>query len=101
IAMAVAISGAMWIAISISRSLARAGALAQGVAGGDLTKTVDKVSRDEVGHINDMVLRLRSVVGDSLSAADNVSSGSQEMSAGAEELSSGATEQASAAEEAS
>src|ERR1700738_1260772 len=105
ISMAVAVTAAMWIAITISRSLSRAGPLAQAVAGGDLTTTIDKVSRDEVGdligHVNDMVIRLRGVVGEALSAAENVSSGSQELSAGAEELSSGATEQASAAEEAS
>ncbi|HMK82005.1 MAG TPA: methyl-accepting chemotaxis protein, partial [Xanthobacteraceae bacterium] len=105
ISMAVAVGAAIWIAVSISRSLNRAGTLAQAVADGDLTKTIERVSRDEVGdligHINNMVLRLRTVVADALGAAENVSSGSQEMSAGSEELSSGATEQASAAEEAS
>jgi methyl-accepting chemotaxis protein len=48
-----------------------------------------------------MVERLRGVVADALSAADNVSSGSQELSASSEQLSQGATEQASSAEEAS
>ncbi len=95
----------IWISIGISKGLTRAGVLAQAVAGGDLTQTIADPPKDEVGdlivHVNTMVERLRAVVGDSLSAAENVSAGSQELSAGAEELSSGATEQASAAEEAS
>src|SRR5450756_1111251 len=75
--MVIAISAALWMAISISRALTRAGTLAQAVAGGDLTQTIDNASRDEVGdligHINEMVLRLRGVVSEALSAADNVS----------------------------
>jgi methyl-accepting chemotaxis protein len=79
--------------------------LAGSVAAGDLTQIVQVTTNDEIKDLvtalNTMVEKLRIVVGDSLSAADNVSSGSQELSASAEELSSGATEQASAAEEAS
>ncbi|MDC7788923.1 methyl-accepting chemotaxis protein [Rhodoplanes sp. TEM] len=96
---------AVWMATSISRSLARAGALAQAVAQGDLTRTLDKASKDEIGdligHVNDMVAKLRQVVAEALSASDNVSAGSQELSSSAEELSEGATEQAASAEEAS
>jgi methyl-accepting chemotaxis protein len=73
------------------------------IANGDLRVEVTPLSdKDTLGlSLKSMVERLRVVVGDALSAAENVSSGSQEMSAGSEELSSGATEQASAAEEAS
>ncbi|MFD2184586.1 HAMP domain-containing protein, partial [Rhodoplanes azumiensis] len=96
---------AVWMATSISRSLARAGALAQAVAAGDLTRTVDVTSKDEIGdligHVNVMVAKLRQVVAEALAAADNVSAGSQELSSSAEELSEGATEQAASAEEAS
>ncbi|MEJ2626471.1 MAG: methyl-accepting chemotaxis protein, partial [Pseudolabrys sp.] len=103
--LAIGIAAALWIALSISRALGRAGALAQAVAGGDLTKTIENASRDEVGdligHINEMVARLRQVVQEALSAADNVSAGSQELSSSSEELSQGATEQASSTEEAS
>ncbi|MDG3439629.1 methyl-accepting chemotaxis protein [Nitrospirillum amazonense] len=101
----VAVAAGTWIALGISRGLNRAGALAQAVADGDLTRTAEVTSRDEVGdlmrHINSMVEKLRGVVGEATSASENVSSGSQELSATAEELSQGATEQASAAEEAS
>jgi methyl-accepting chemotaxis protein len=102
--LAISIAMGLWISISISRGLGRAGALAQAVAGGDLTRTIDNASRDEIGdlihHVNEMVARLRSVVGEALNAADNVSSGSQELSATAEQMSQGSSEQASAGEEA-
>ncbi|HWL18237.1 MAG TPA: methyl-accepting chemotaxis protein, partial [Bradyrhizobium sp.] len=105
VSLLIAVGAATWISLSISGGLRRAGALAQAVAGGDLTQTVENVSRDEVGdlvgHINVMVEKLREVVGEATSASENVSSGSQELSASAEELSQGATEQASSAEEAS
>jgi methyl-accepting chemotaxis protein len=76
---------------------------ADAVANGDLRIEVTPLSeKDTLGlSLKSMVEKLRIVVGDALSAAENVSAGSQELSAGAEELSSGATEQASAAEEAS
>jgi methyl-accepting chemotaxis protein len=98
-------ASAIWLSLSLSRSLRRAGALAQAVAEGDLTQTASQTARDEVGdlmtHINAMVLRLREVVSESLAASNNVSSGSQELSGSAEQLSQGASEQASACEEAS
>src|SRR5690242_8760837 len=101
----IAVGSGIWISTIISRGLARAGGLAQAVANGDLTNTIEKVPNDEIGdligHVNRMVEQLRIIVGDALSAADNVSAGSQELSSSAEELSQGATEQASAAEEAS
>src|SRR5581483_9744048 len=105
VSMVIAIGTAVWISLSISRGLGRAGALAQAVAGGDLTQTIKTTSRDEIGdligHVNNMVERLRSVVAESLTAAQNVSAGSQELSASSEQLSQGATEQASSTEEAS
>ena len=101
----IAIGSGTWISMIIGRGLARAGNLAQAVANGDLTTTIDRVPNDEIGdlisHVNRMVEQLRIVVAEALSASDNVSAGSQELSSSAEELSQGATEQASAAEEAS
>ncbi|MDR6101247.1 methyl-accepting chemotaxis protein [Agrobacterium larrymoorei] len=101
----VSIVSAIWISISISRGLTRATTAVRKVAEGDLTENIQVTSRDEIGvlitHVNDMVERLRGVVGDALAAAGNVSSGSQELSSSSEQLSQGATEQASSAEEAS
>ncbi len=96
---------AFWIAMSINRGLLRANEAVRDVAMGDLTKNAKISSRDEIGemlaNLNTMIERLRGVVGDSLTAADNVSSGSQQLSSSSEQLSQGATEQASSAEEAS
>ncbi|MDX3927777.1 MAG: methyl-accepting chemotaxis protein [Shinella sp.] len=77
--------------------------IADQIANGDLTVSPKPLSdKDTLGiSLESMVERLRGVVADALSAADNVSAGSQELSAGSEQLSQGATEQASSAEEAS
>jgi methyl-accepting chemotaxis protein len=140
----IAVVSATWIALSISRALARAVGLADAVAIGDLSQKIDNVSDDEVGDLvkslnkmtanlnrtaavaneiahgnltveakrlsdadtlgmalERMVEKLRQIVAEALTAAQNVSAGSQELSASAEQLSQGATEQASSAEEAS
>ena len=105
VSLLIAAATGLWIALGITRGLGRAGALAQAVAGGDLTQTATVTSHDEIGdligHVNAMVERLRVVVTDASGASDNVSSGSEELSSTAQQLSQGATEQASAAEEAS
>jgi methyl-accepting chemotaxis protein len=143
-ALVVAVGTAGWMALSISRGLAKAGALAQAVAIGDLGQEIQVKSNDEIKDLVDslnrmtanlrvtagiadtiangdltvkvtrfsdkdtlgmslerMVEKLRQVVSEALSAADNVSAGSQELSSSSEELSQGATEQAASAEEAS
>jgi methyl-accepting chemotaxis protein len=104
-AFLIAALAALWIAMSISKGLRNAVGAVQNVAEGDLTRFATITSKDEIGdllgYVNTMIERLRGVVGDALSASDNVSSGSQELSASSEQLSQGATEQASSAEEAS
>jgi methyl-accepting chemotaxis protein len=87
----------------MTANLRATAALADQVADGDLTVQPKPLSdRDTLGlALQRMVERLRSVVTDALSAADNVASGSQELSSTSEQLSQGATEQASSAEEAS
>lgn len=78
-------------------------AIADEIANGDLTVQPKPLSdKDTLGlSLQSMVERLRGVVADALSAADNVSSGSQELSSTSEQMSQGATEQAAAAEQAS
>jgi len=101
----IAAVAATWIALNISRALAQAVGLADAVAIGDLSRKIDSSSNDEIGDLikslNAMVEKLRQIVAEALTAAQNVSAGSQELSASAEQLSQGATEQASSAEEAS
>ena len=144
VSLLVAAGGAIWIAINISRSLAKAVGLADAVAMGDLSQKIEKFSNDEIGDLikslntmtnnlnataevaneiahgnltveakplsdkdtlglalERMVEKLRQIVSEALTAAQNVSAGSQQLSASAEQLSQGATEQASSAEEAS
>ncbi|MFT3965346.1 MAG: methyl-accepting chemotaxis protein [Sphingobium sp.] len=98
-------AAAFYLATLITRGLARAGEAMRQVAEGDLTRTVEVASQDEIGvllgHVNEMVERLRGVVADANLAAQNVSAGSQELAASSEQVSQGATEQAASAEEAS
>jgi methyl-accepting chemotaxis protein len=78
-------------------------AVADAIAGGDLTVETKRLSeKDTLGiALERMLGKLRTVVKDSSGAADNVSSGSEQLSSTAQAMSQGATEQASAAEEAS
>ncbi|MBC9032616.1 methyl-accepting chemotaxis protein [Sphingomonas sp. JC676] len=105
VAFLVTAAAAIYLSLLISRGLKAAGDAMRQVAEGDLTKTVEVKSKDEIGellgHVNNMIERLRGVVGDANVAAENVSAGSQELSASSEQVSQGATEQAAAAEQAS
>ncbi|KHK02756.1 HAMP domain-containing methyl-accepting chemotaxis protein [Desulfovibrio sp. TomC] len=80
-----------------------AAAVAGSLADGDLSVAVTPRSDKDVllRSMLEMIERLRDVVGEVQSGAENVASGSEEMSASAESLSQGATEQASAVEESS
>ncbi|WP_316191949.1 MULTISPECIES: methyl-accepting chemotaxis protein [unclassified Bradyrhizobium] len=84
-------------------SLNATAAVADEIAQGNLTVEAKRITdKDKLGiALERMVEKLRQVVSEALTAAQNVSAGSQELSASAEQLSQGATEQASSAEEAS
>ncbi|MBB3136485.1 methyl-accepting chemotaxis protein [Rhizobium pisi] len=105
VALVIAALTAFWIAGTISKGLNRANTVVREVSEGDLTKMAEITGHDEIGellgNVNIMIERLRGVVADALSAAENVSSGSQQLSASSEQVSQGATEQAASAEEAS
>jgi len=105
ISLLIAVAAAVYISTVVSKGLARASEAVRTVAEGDLTKTAEVTSRDEIGdllgHVNVMIERLRGIVADAIAASDNVSSGSQELSATSEQMSQGATEQAAAAEQVS
>jgi methyl-accepting chemotaxis protein len=104
-AIAIGIAMAGWIGWSISRGLAKALNAAEVVAAGDLTNDLVVSGRDEIADllraVQEMSLKLRSVVGQVMSAAANMASGSTELSSSAEQLSQGSAEQASSTEEAS
>ena len=90
---------------SITRPLNRAVGVANSLAEGDLTVSVEADSRDETGRLlasmQHMTERLRSVMADVRSAADSLSSASEEVSATSQSLSQAATEQAASVEETS
>ncbi|WP_315701790.1 MULTISPECIES: methyl-accepting chemotaxis protein [unclassified Bradyrhizobium] len=87
----------------MTANLNETAAVANQIAQGNLTVDAKRLSdKDTLGiALERMVEKLRQIVSEALTAAQNVSAGSQELSASAEQLSQGATEQASSAEEAS
>ncbi|MEO5355123.1 MAG: methyl-accepting chemotaxis protein [Magnetococcus sp. XQGC-1] len=78
---------------------------AQRIAGGDLTASIDLEQKDEVGQLADalkkMMEKLREVIGEVSSGAEQVAIGSNEISDAAQNLSQGATQQAASIEETS
>ncbi|GAB4529874.1 MAG: methyl-accepting chemotaxis protein [Roseibium sp.] len=88
---------------AMTANLRQTAHIADRIADGDLTVNPTPLSdKDRLGiALQSMVERLRAVVGDAISASDNVSAGSQQLSAASEQIAQGATEQASSAEEAS
>ncbi|MCE6951811.1 methyl-accepting chemotaxis protein [Cereibacter sphaeroides] len=98
-------AAAIWIILSISRGLGRAVELTRRVATGDLSATAEARGNDEIADLllsaNEMVVKLRDVVGQVTAAVREVASGSAQIASTSEELSNGASEQASATEQAS
>ncbi|MGB3336883.1 MAG: methyl-accepting chemotaxis protein [Devosia sp.] len=88
---------------TMTDNLRATAAAADQIADGDLTIDVKPLSdKDALGlALERMVAKLRDVISEAITSANNVAAGSQEMSATAEQLSQGATEQASSTEEAS
>ena len=105
LALALAAIITFLLARSITRPLLLAVSVANKLSQGDLTMNVESESSDETGQLlfamGSMVVKLRDIVAEVTSAADNVAGGSTELSASAENMSQGASEQAAAAEEAS
>ncbi|MBF0518408.1 MAG: MCP four helix bundle domain-containing protein [Nitrospirae bacterium] len=93
------------ISSSISKPLKHGVVFAEGIAGGDLSQQINMDRKDEVGQLanalNDMVYKLKGVIGEVNVSGDNVSSGSVELSSTAQSISQGATEQAAAVQEVS
>ncbi|HWT58219.1 MAG TPA: methyl-accepting chemotaxis protein [Rhizobium sp.] len=87
----------------MTANLRNTATIANQISNGDLMVSPKPLSeKDTLGiALEQMVERLRGVVADAISAAENVSAGSQELSASSEQVSQGASEQAASAEEAS
>ncbi|MBI5485621.1 MAG: methyl-accepting chemotaxis protein, partial [Deltaproteobacteria bacterium] len=102
-AILISIFTAFFLTRSITRPINDTLGVANALAQGDLTISVESNSKDETGQmmtaISQMVDKLKQVVGEVMAASDNVAAGSQELSATAQQMSQGATEQAASAEE--
>jgi methyl-accepting chemotaxis protein len=105
--MAVVLSIVVTVIItrSITVPVAVGAAVAKKLSEGDLSAEIKIDSKDEIGRLMEamkvMVDKLRNVVVDVKTAADNVASGSEQLSSGAQQMSQGTTEQAASTEEAS
>jgi methyl-accepting chemotaxis protein len=88
---------------ALVESLRKTATVADRIAEGDLTIEHRALSdEDQLGSaLVAMIDRLRTVVGSTSVAAENVSTGSRQLAASSEQVSQGATEQAASAEEAS
>jgi methyl-accepting chemotaxis protein len=95
---ALALAAGLLVARTITRGLRRVQATAEALAGGDLTRTADLVSRDEVGRtaaaLDGALAELRSVMGSVVASADAVAASSEELSASSAQISAAAEETA-------
>ena len=105
VAVVLGIVVAVMLTRMITRPIIQGVSFAEAMSKGDFTQTLEVYQKDEVGQLagalNNMVDKLRGVVGEVQSASENVGSGSEELSASAQGLSQGATEQAASVEEVS
>nr|AYQ72239.1 methyl-accepting chemotaxis protein [Cohnella candidum] len=104
IAAALAIGALLviWIVRSITRPLKQVTEAADRIAGGDLTEEVPVTSQDELGQlsvsVNQMVYKLRELIGEVIRSSQNVAASSEQISASTEEIASGSTVQSEAAQ---
>lgn len=101
----IAIGISYWLITSISKSIAQAKNAIKAVSEGDLTVNINTSSKDEIGellqHLQNMVAKLKDVIGYVTTASDNIASASMQMSSSSQQVSQGANEQAASAEEVS
>ena len=105
LALVLACSIGFWVARSITRPLGLAVSVANSLAEGDLTVSIDATTTDETGQLlaamQNMVARLSQVVTEVNSGAEALSSASEQVSSTAQSLSQAASEQAAGVEETS
>lgn len=95
----------IFLALSISRPVAKSVKFAELIASGDLTQRLDLDQRDEIGvlahTLNDMSTKLRDIVATIKDSAQQVAASSEQISASSQSLAEGAQTQASTLEETS
>ena len=104
-AVLLAFGFAFWVTRSITRPLNDAVGVANQLAAGDLTATIEVTSSDETGQLlqamKNMVGKLSQIIGEVRGSADALSSASEEISATAQSISQATSEQAASVEETS
>ncbi len=94
-----------YISNSISSAVKKGVAFAQQISEGDLSAEIDINQKDEIGMLaealKNMSTKLRGIVSEIVTGADNISSASEQLSANSQTISEGAMEQASSTEEVS
>ena len=92
-----------FITRSITRPVGEALAVTQRLAEGDLTVTIDDVSKDEIGQMlgaqQGLIAKLNQIIGEVKGAADALSNAAGQVSATAQSLSQSSSEQAASVEE--
>jgi methyl-accepting chemotaxis protein len=104
-ALTLALALGYFLASLIVKPLHRTVGVLEAVAQGDLTRSLDVETRDEVGQmakaLNGAVDGMREALGEVRGAAESLATASQQLAAGSEELANGSQEQASSLEETS
>ena len=105
LALIIGFAFAYFITKAITNPIVKGVQFAGQIADGDLTASVDVDQKDEVGDLaralKRMADKLRDIVSNVVTGADNITSASVQMSSTSQQMSQGANEQASSAEEVS
>jgi methyl-accepting chemotaxis protein len=92
-----------FITRSITRPVGEALVVTQRLADGDLTVTIDDISKDEIGQMlaaqQGLIAKLNQIIGEVKGAADALSNAAGQVSATAQSLSQSSSEQAASVEE--
>ena len=103
LAMAVLLAVALALSRTITRPIAEAMVAIDLVSSGDLGVKIDASGKDEIGQmmlsLQSMVSRLREIIGDVRTSADNLSSASGQVSKTAKSLALSSSQQAAAVDE--
>ena len=91
-------AGAMlWLTRKINVPLGRSVEVANTLAGGNLTVTIEASSKDETGQLlnamKEMAEKIKKIIAEVKTTADNVASASEQLSASSEQMSRGVVEQ--------
>ncbi len=102
-ALLLGIAIALFITRSITKPVGEALAVTQRLSDGDLTVSIDNISKDEIGQMlsaqQGLIAKLNQIIGEVKGAADNLSNAAGQVSATAQSLSQSSSEQAASVEE--